>query len=241
MASKWYYSRQGQTYGPILGTELRQLAAAGTIQPTDLVWREDWKEWKAASIIKELFTQSSVSASPVSSPLPADRPIPSESISTPCPCCKTQVNVLGGDNVECPSCRKHFAPNGAATNKAVFLSNDPSALSAEGPHESKKKPVILVLIVFNWTFLGVALLVEGIMSTVSLFSMPQWLRLEMSWDHSDPVLRVGMQQLLRTSWDSWLWLPFTLGFKPSLRLMGCGPSKHGPPVMRKGWPSYSNV
>lgn len=66
MASNWYYAKNGEKYGPISSPALKQLASDGQLSPTDLVWREDMKEWKRASSVTGLF--------PPPPPLPAITP-----------------------------------------------------------------------------------------------------------------------------------------------------------------------
>lgn len=61
---EWYYSKNDEKVGPIASADLKQLAADGTISPTDLVWKQDWPEWKPASSIKGLFGASSAAATP---------------------------------------------------------------------------------------------------------------------------------------------------------------------------------
>ena len=40
MTDLWYYIRAGQTLGPVTAAQLRQLALAGQLEPTDLIWPE---------------------------------------------------------------------------------------------------------------------------------------------------------------------------------------------------------
>jgi hypothetical protein len=60
----WYYSQTGKQQGPVSGTKLRQLAQDGTLQPTDLLWKEGLKSWRPASELKGL-----VFAPPIPPPL----------------------------------------------------------------------------------------------------------------------------------------------------------------------------
>jgi GYF domain 2/Domain of unknown function (DUF4282) len=48
-------SEECQKTGSISSVDLKELAANGTVLPSDLVWKQDWPEWKAASSIKGLF------------------------------------------------------------------------------------------------------------------------------------------------------------------------------------------
>jgi GYF domain 2/Domain of unknown function (DUF4234) len=57
MANEWYYTLNGQQQpAPTSTTALRQLAADGVLQPTDLIWQDGMPNWVAASSVKGLFT-----------------------------------------------------------------------------------------------------------------------------------------------------------------------------------------
>lgn len=55
MAQGWYYRLDGQQRGPISAAELKQLAAAGKLKPTDEVKKEGMADWLPASQVKGLF------------------------------------------------------------------------------------------------------------------------------------------------------------------------------------------
>jgi hypothetical protein len=55
MASEWFYTLNGEKHGPVSSQELRRLAQAGTLSPTDLLWKEGMKEWCPASQARKLF------------------------------------------------------------------------------------------------------------------------------------------------------------------------------------------
>jgi hypothetical protein len=55
MSDEYYYSQAGQRCGPVPGEQLKQLAASGQLQPTDLIWREGMAGWVAAAKVKGLF------------------------------------------------------------------------------------------------------------------------------------------------------------------------------------------
>jgi|GEM_PF-2056418 len=38
MAKEWHYAIDGEKHGPVTSQQLKELAASGDIQPTDLVW-----------------------------------------------------------------------------------------------------------------------------------------------------------------------------------------------------------
>ena len=55
MAELWYFTRNGQPMDPIPAAELKRMAAAGDLKPTDLVWKEGMPNWVKASAAKGLF------------------------------------------------------------------------------------------------------------------------------------------------------------------------------------------
>jgi hypothetical protein len=59
--SRWYYAKGDRQSGPISGQELKRLAEAGELLPTDLVWREGGSERKPAATVMNLFPVSTKS------------------------------------------------------------------------------------------------------------------------------------------------------------------------------------
>jgi hypothetical protein len=55
MSDDYYYSQAGQRCGPVPGEQLKQLAASGQLQPSDLIWKEGMPGWVAAAKVKGLF------------------------------------------------------------------------------------------------------------------------------------------------------------------------------------------
>ena len=53
--SEWYFSIDGQQFGPVSSKQLREMAATGRLKPSDLVWRPGLKTWVSAAKIKGLF------------------------------------------------------------------------------------------------------------------------------------------------------------------------------------------
>jgi GYF domain 2 len=59
MANVWHFTVNGQpASAPVSWAQLKQLATAGRLEPTDKVWREDMTSWELASSIKGLFPLS---------------------------------------------------------------------------------------------------------------------------------------------------------------------------------------
>jgi hypothetical protein len=78
MADQWYYSEQGQQKGPLAEEELKQLALAGQLKPTMLVWKRGMTQWTQANQVDGLFP-------PPTPPDPdAPPPIP-DSLTSPPP------------------------------------------------------------------------------------------------------------------------------------------------------------
>lgn len=69
-AGEWYYSKNDEKIGPLSSADLKQLAVNGTLLPSDLVWKQDWPEWKPASTIKGLFGAKPPATSPPTPPTP---------------------------------------------------------------------------------------------------------------------------------------------------------------------------
>jgi hypothetical protein len=70
MASQWIVSLDGKELGPLTSEELKDLAQAGHVQPTDFVRRSDKTNWVQANQIKGLFPTGTVVPPPVPPPLP---------------------------------------------------------------------------------------------------------------------------------------------------------------------------
>lgn len=70
MSQQWYYVLGGKEHGPVAAAELRRLATAGKLAPTDMVRREDMEKWLTAAQVKGLFA-APVAATPVSGGPPA--------------------------------------------------------------------------------------------------------------------------------------------------------------------------
>ena len=66
--AEWYYVHDGAQAGPVSGTQLKALAADGTLGREDLVWNESLPEWTAAGRIRGLGFPAS--AAPTSAAAP---------------------------------------------------------------------------------------------------------------------------------------------------------------------------
>jgi uncharacterized RDD family membrane protein YckC len=77
MAEQWYYSADGTQQGPISGSQLKQLAASGDLQRSDLIWKEGMADWVRADKVRGLFGEKTVPALP-SRPKPKPKPVEDE-------------------------------------------------------------------------------------------------------------------------------------------------------------------
>jgi len=55
MSDQWYYNKGDKRHGPATIEQLRQVAASGQLEPTDLVWKKGMAEWTSASGVKGIF------------------------------------------------------------------------------------------------------------------------------------------------------------------------------------------
>lgn len=55
MADQWYYAKGGKQHGPVADEAFRQMAAAGQLAPTDMVWKDGMPDWKPAREISGLL------------------------------------------------------------------------------------------------------------------------------------------------------------------------------------------
>ncbi|KAB2912849.1 MAG: DUF4339 domain-containing protein [Hyphomicrobiaceae bacterium] len=64
--TQWYLAREGQQYGPLTDAELTKFIELGHLQPTDLLWREGFPDWRPAMV---------VFPAPATAPRPATGPL----------------------------------------------------------------------------------------------------------------------------------------------------------------------
>lgn len=85
MANEWYYTKNGQRFGPVGGKQLKELAATGQLGQADQVWKDGMAQWMLAKSIKGLFDGTTINTPPPSQePVnPASAPSLHPSGSTP--------------------------------------------------------------------------------------------------------------------------------------------------------------
>jgi len=81
--NQWYLARDGQQYGPLTDPELAKFVELGHLQPTDLLWREGFSDWRPAlSVFPQQGTgavgRKEAAAKPAGAPLPQPAPLVAE-------------------------------------------------------------------------------------------------------------------------------------------------------------------
>jgi TM2 domain-containing membrane protein YozV len=67
VSQQWYYAAGNERHGPVSAAELKTLADAGTLKPTDLVWKDGMADWVPARSIKGLFPAGASPVAPATS------------------------------------------------------------------------------------------------------------------------------------------------------------------------------
>jgi hypothetical protein len=65
MVTEWHFTQNGQPAGtPVSAAQLKQMAQAGQLLPTDMVWQEGMTTWAPAGSIKGLFGPGKAAETP---------------------------------------------------------------------------------------------------------------------------------------------------------------------------------
>ncbi|MBO0740779.1 MAG: DUF4339 domain-containing protein, partial [Hyphomicrobiaceae bacterium] len=75
--TQWYLARDGQQYGPLSEAELGRFVDLGHLQPTDLLWREGFPDWRPAMVV---FPPRASAAGRTGPAAPQARPSASQSL-----------------------------------------------------------------------------------------------------------------------------------------------------------------
>lgn len=52
---QWYYVKNQQKYGPVSAAELQSLVRSGKLGPRDLIWTDQWPDWRAVATVPGLM------------------------------------------------------------------------------------------------------------------------------------------------------------------------------------------
>jgi hypothetical protein len=122
----WYYSRNGQSVGPIPLAQLKQLTASGDVAPEDPVWHPSLAAWTAARRVPGLVMPRGVR-------LPAARaPI------MPSPASGTGPEAFSDSPDATPTAAVPLPADGSASDTAPALMDEPVMIQAgaAGIHSS---------------------------------------------------------------------------------------------------------
>jgi hypothetical protein len=70
MADQWYYWHDAEVLGPFSGKQLFDLATAGSLIPTDTVWKDGVEAGVQASLVQNLFATITSAAPGTDAPIP---------------------------------------------------------------------------------------------------------------------------------------------------------------------------
>jgi hypothetical protein len=157
----WYYSNGGQQEGPVSTSRLRELAASGQLQPSDLVWSEGMANWAAANTVKGLVP--AVAAPSASEDTPAATVTPSAALA------ETQVQPVANQYTQQVSAATQLA--GAAARQAMgalkSLASDPVGAMGQSFQQLARTAALQVGTAFLVLFVLLAIL-AGIISVGSV-------------------------------------------------------------------------
>ncbi len=178
-ASFWYESN-GEQKGPIPAAQLKQMATAGQLKPTDMIWREGQPDWVAAGTVKGLFPEGTPGVVPPPPP-PTSQP---------------ERSTAQGMYGPAPDLRQATAAAKEASQQAVgaakLLLNDPMGGIAEAYNSLGPGKALPVGIVFILVLLVSHLIVSAIGSHTSIIPRPPSFEFETYfWGFIGLVLFVG--------------------------------------------------
>ena len=64
MADQWFYTRDGQQFGPFSAEQLKQLATSRQLSQTDMLWKDGMKDWAPARAVRGLFPAEAAAPKP---------------------------------------------------------------------------------------------------------------------------------------------------------------------------------
>jgi hypothetical protein len=121
MTVQWYYGAEGDRHGPYSAQQLQALAAAGTIKPTDIVWKEGVVHGVHAARVKNLFppgganppapATSAAPGPPAQNTAPAQDSAPSETIPQSADDSVHAAGEASAQAQSAPAAQSHHAGN----------------------------------------------------------------------------------------------------------------------------------
>jgi GYF domain 2/TIR domain len=127
----WYFrTADGKEKGPFSVSDLKKLAAADVLQPTDQVWTEGMPEWRRASQVTGLFHPS---------PPPASQTVPTILVKCQCGRSYHLKAALAGKRVKCRECGEQFVVP-PASSAGDRQDAQPSSSDGTPPFEGRDVP-----------------------------------------------------------------------------------------------------
>lgn len=126
--TEWYLARDGQQHGPLTDAELKKFIELGHLNPTDLVWRAGFPEWRTAS---EVFPETQTKPEPPPTP-PAPPPSAPAPPTAPAKTEQTTGVTQPPDEQQRKTERDqgHTDPNRASPNDTTEISRNPAPSKA---------------------------------------------------------------------------------------------------------------
>jgi GYF domain 2 len=140
----WYYAHGDDKLGPFSGDQLKELAAAGTILPTDTVWRDGTATGVSANRVVNLFAPSAPAIVVVAEPPPLVTTKPTERPKRGSASALKGAEITGQDGVDarfrmiCTTCGTKDA-----SCRTIKISNKTTKSNYFCPKCRKRREVVI--------------------------------------------------------------------------------------------------
>lgn len=111
---QWFIARDGKQHGPVSDAELKKIIELAHLKPTDLVWRQGFTDWRAASSV---FPEIGAPPAPAPAPQPAaptqSSPDPADALSSPAaatPASVTPASISPSSSAPKAAATQTYAP-----------------------------------------------------------------------------------------------------------------------------------
>lgn len=132
---QWFIARDGKQHGPVSDLELKKIIELSHLKPTDLVWRQGFTDWRAASSV---FPQLSAPA-PAAAPA-ANAPATAASAATS-PAAASVKADPPGRHAASPAAAQSAPAQKQSTGLAAQDSRRPQGATAHGGEPAATRPL----------------------------------------------------------------------------------------------------
>jgi hypothetical protein len=162
--TQWYLARDGQQYGPLSEAELGRFVELGHLQPTDLLWREGFPDWRPAMVV---FPPR---ASAMGRPGPAARaaaPLAPRSPAHQVPALRARLGMRSGQGARESYHAPEAAPRHRGLRRTLIAIVCIGLLAAGAWYASTRSEVLLKLMgrYATWVPAGLSDMATGKLST----------------------------------------------------------------------------